>query len=307
MKKVCFWAVFGAFFIAPLKAQDVTAGFSTEPITIDGKAVEWSVPFRFSDYTSKIQYNIRNDSATLYFCFKTDDRLSQLKLLYYGFDIYIDTTGKKKKTVHLQFPMKNGELEKGERAIAESGYDLQLYVKSEITALFAQNFIGLPNGIQPLKTDGGIEAAIDFDEAGALVFEIAIPVKMLQTNVNSEKKPWYVTFRMNAPRAQNLNIGTGGESMNRNRDGRGGMGLGAGSVSNSDIDGGVDGTGGTGGLGGGMGGLGANTQAGLYGNAYGMGYGGMNNNATVQRMPQIGNSSKAFEHSEWKFKFRLAK
>lgn len=311
-----------SFFLPSyLLAQDVTtAGFAEEPITIDGKASEWPVPFRFSDYTSKLMYNIRNDSTTVYFCFRADQPLAQMKLLYYGFDIYIDTTGKKKKTQHLQFPMKNTGEKKGEQTpLGTSQYDLQqrqLRMKSEVNSLLAENFLGLSKGVYPIDSANGIQAAIDFDSLGTLITEIAIPIKRIQANVNCEKIPWSITFRLNAPLASSMNIGTGGETMNRNRDGNGGAGLGTGSVIAPDMDGDLSGTGGTAGLGGGMGGLGANTQAGLYGNGMnggmaGMGMGGgmngsMNNNMQLPQQP-MGNRSKVFEASEWKFKFKLAK
>lgn len=320
MKMTYCLLLLSVFIPTYLSAQDVTtAGFAEEPITIDGRASEWSVPFRFSDYTSKLMYNIRNDSATLYFCFRADQPLAQMKLLYYGFDIYIDTTGKKKKTQHLQFPMKNIAEKKGEQMpLGTSQYDLQqrqLRMKSEVNTLLAENFIGLRNGVYPIDSAIGIRAAIDFDSLGALVTEIAIPIKRIQANVNCEKNPWSITFRLNAPQASSMNIGTGGETMNRNRDGNGGAGLGTGSVIAPDMDGDLGGGGGTAGLGGGMGGLGANTQAGLYGNGMnggmnGMGMGGGMNSSMVNNMqlPQqpMGNQSKLFEPSEWKFKFKLA-
>lgn len=306
-RKACFFLTI-LFSSLRLTAQDVTtAGIAAEPVTIDGKANEWSVPFRFSDYTSKLQYNIKNDSSTLYFCFKTDDRLAQMKLLHFGFDVYIDTTGKKKKTQHLQFPMKY-ERNHDEESQGTTLYELQqrqLRMKSETNTLLAENFIGLEKGVYPINMPGGIRAAIDFDSLGALVYEIAVPLKFIQVKENSEKTPWYITFRLNAPHASNLNMGTGGETLNQNRDGRGGGGLGTGSVMTPDMDGGLDGSGGTGGFGGGMGGVGANTQAGLYGSAY-----GANNNldANIAMMKQpIGVQSKVYEASEWKFKFRLAK
>ncbi|HEY0262123.1 MAG TPA: hypothetical protein VGB95_03795 [Chitinophagales bacterium] len=336
-------------------AQDVTtAGFADSVITVDGNANEWSVPFRFSDYTSKLQYNFRNDSSTLYFVFKTDDPLAKVKVLRYGFDIYIDTTGKKKKTEHLQFPMqyvrKQNEEPQGSVTTQYEAEQLQMKMKRDIDAMFVENFVGVENGIRPLKNlptgqagDTGIQAAIDFDSLGSLVYEVAIPIKLIQVKPTCEKTPWSITFHLNAPQA-GMNIGRGGETLNKNRDGEGNFTNQ--SVATNDIDSDPYGTGGNSMLGGGMGGVGANTTQSMYGNAYGMGAGtgmlggmggmgggginsgggmgaggmngmggggmgggsgmGMGGGANAQ-MPQMKQTNPAFQPSEWKFKFRLAK
>jgi hypothetical protein len=293
MKKL--FLLFFIPFISPVFAQETfTAGYRGDSIVVDGRADEWSIPFRFSDYQSKIVYNIKNDDEYLYFCFKSDYRMTVMKMLRLGFDISIDTTGKKKKDWHLQFPMRNTPEHKPEEARNEirtgDFRQMQLRMKSEVNAMLAEGFVGLPNQVLSLANTNGIKAAVDFDKENAFIIELAIPMKYIQVGYATSKKPWTITLKMNAPSAPISTLGGNGGMGNTDRKGglnpnslndmnngmgNGGMnnGNGAGSMQNPDMQ-----------------------QAGTYGN----------NEFDEQDAQQHGiRDASYYESSEWRFKLLL--
>jgi hypothetical protein len=297
MKK--FFLLFFIPFISQAFGQETfTAGYKSDSIVIDGKANEWPIPFRFSDYQSKIVYNIKNDDEYLYFCFKTDYRMTAMKMMRLGFDISIDTSGKKKKDWHLQFPMRNAPDHKPEEARNDMrGSDfrqMQLRMKSEVNALLAEGFIGLPNQVLPLANTNDIKAAVDFDKESAFVVELAIPLKYIQVGYASSKKPWTITLKMNAPPAPISTLGGNGGMGNTDRKG----GLNPNSINGMNN-----------GIGNGMGNGSMNSgngvgsmqnpdmqQAGAYGN----------NEFDEQDAQQHGVRDPSFyESSEWRFKLLL--
>jgi hypothetical protein len=125
--------------------------------------------------------------------------MTVMKMLRLGFDISIDTTGKKKKDWHLQFPMRNAPEHKSEEARNEMrGSDfrqMQLRMKSEVNALLVEGFVGLPNQVLPLANTNDIKAAVDFDKENAFIVELAIPLKYIQVGFASSKKPWTITLK----------------------------------------------------------------------------------------------------------------
>ncbi len=297
MKKL--FLLFFIPFISPVFGQETfTAGYRADTILVDGKADEWSVPFRFSDYTSRIVYNIKNDEQNLYFCFKTDNRMTVMKMLRLGFDINIDTTGKKKKDWHLQFPMRNAPEHKSEEARSEMrGSDfrqMQLHMKSEVNALLVEGFVGLPNQVLPLANTNDIKAAVDFDKENAFIVELAIPLKYIQIGFASSKKPWTITLKMNAPTAPISTIGGNGGMGNTDR--KGGLNPNSLNGMNNGMDNGMSNAGMS--TGNGVGSI-QNPdmqQAGGYGN----------NEYDEQEAQQHGvRDASYYESSEWRFKLLL--
>ncbi len=297
MKKLLL-LFFCPFFIPAFGQETFTAGYRSDSIIIDGKADEWPIPFRFSDYNSRIVYNIKNDESYLYFCFKTDNRMTVMKMLRLGFDISIDTTGKKKRDWHLQFPMRNAPEHKPEEArnelLAGDFRQMQLRMKSEVNAMLAEGFIGLPNQVLSLANTNGIKAAVDFDKENAFIVELAIPLNYIQVGYASSKKPWTITLKMNAPPAPISTLGGNGGMGNTDRKG----GLNPNSINGMNN-----------GMSGGMGNAGMNNGSGAGAmQTQDMQQAGSNgNNEFDEQEAQLQGIRDAsfYESSEWRFKLLL--
>ena len=78
--------------------------FQKTPILADGNAEDWCLPLRFGSEGGALQYNITNDSRNIYVSVATNDQATQMSILRAGISIYVDTKGKKNKTMGLSFP-----------------------------------------------------------------------------------------------------------------------------------------------------------------------------------------------------------
>jgi len=74
------------------------------PVNADGFSYEWSIPLRFSDSGSKLNYSITNDSEDLYISLRITEEQTQMKIMNAGFQVGIDTTGKKASQAIIKFP-----------------------------------------------------------------------------------------------------------------------------------------------------------------------------------------------------------
>lgn len=61
------------------------------PVNADGRAVEWSVPLRFFDKTTQLNYDVSNDLNNLYLAVRTTDKNTVQKIIASGLVFSIDT------------------------------------------------------------------------------------------------------------------------------------------------------------------------------------------------------------------------
>ncbi|MBL7849636.1 MAG: hypothetical protein JNN04_01955 [Cyclobacteriaceae bacterium] len=158
-------------------------------ITVDGKPDEW--PMNWVEHEEKIfSYNICADDQNLYVRVKTDEFYTKRKMGAFGFTLWFDPSGKKKKTYGLKFPAGGAEAEErmgqindmaptgntiGEKADFQKTADRMLIENLEILEL-----IGLTKDPITATRSGitnGIKVAIDMDATGAYTYEVLIPFK----------------------------------------------------------------------------------------------------------------------------------
>lgn len=135
-------------------------------------------------------YNICADDQNLYVRVKTDEFYTKRKMGAFGFTLWFDPSGKKKKTYGLKFPAGGAEAEErmgqindmaptgntiGEKADFQKTADRMLIENLEILEL-----IGLTKDPITATRSGitnGIKVAIDMDATGAYTYEVLIPFK----------------------------------------------------------------------------------------------------------------------------------
>jgi hypothetical protein len=158
-------------------------------IAVDGKTEEW--PMKWVDHDDKIfSYNICADDQNLYLRVRTDEFYTKRKMAAFGFTLWFDPSGKKKKTYGLKFPVGGAEAEErmaqinqvaptgntiGEKTDFQKTADRMLIENLEILEL-----IGLSDDPITATRSGitnGIKVAIDMDETGAYTYEAIIPFK----------------------------------------------------------------------------------------------------------------------------------
>jgi hypothetical protein len=120
-------------------------------IKVDGQNNEWSKPLAFYDKSSKISYEVANNNTHLFLIIQVGDSTIREQLLKYGFEVWINKDGKKKKTTCISYPLLNHET-------------------AELTL---KGFL-VENGKMPVDISP-VKVALDIDSKGVLTYELAIP------------------------------------------------------------------------------------------------------------------------------------
>ena len=239
-------------------------------IVTDGKATEWTIPLRYFDEKSKLQYAVSNDCENLYLCIRATEEQTQIKILRAGLQIWIDTTGKNEHRVGILFPMANAKERFDQNRVgvkernAEVNEEGRKTEKKQDVSSFRKNFLNgykemelagfKPpiNGMNPIQNNYGILTNINWDSSGVMTYEAVIPFKTFykdSISVSDSLKLMGISIVLNAlPSAQGGSGGGGG------RHGGGGGGMGSGGMGGGGMGAGGMGAGGMRGGGGGRGG-----------------------------------------------------
>lgn len=233
----CFGSVFTAEaqskFIKNLKK-------SAQNIVVDGNLKDWGDSLSYYNPDKKIHYGLAENQENLYFAIRIENRGQQEQAMRNGITLAFNPEGKKKETYSLTFPSPDRDensmfiMPKADHAITEQQLkqeDMDERRKADLLKLRDIQVKGFPD----VETDHittantyGIKTVLQFDESGALVYEAAIPIKMLHSDLNN--KPWVFDIKINSFASGNhdglkppsANGGMGG--MNGGGGMRGGMG-----------------------------------------------------------------------------------
>ncbi len=167
-----------------LKAQDdmPVAAWMPGMVTVDGHPTEWKKPLRFYDSGTKLFYAFGNDTKNIYLCFETNDEINQQKILRGGVKVSLQAKTGDKRNVSILFPLapqqspvrQYTEQDSTERKLRKANMKIDFLAQN--TMMETKGFAGR-NGIIPINDSSGINSAINWDEAGNLTYEIAIPLK----------------------------------------------------------------------------------------------------------------------------------
>ena len=98
-------SIFGLLALASCSSEMHESTWQTNKVVVDGNPTEWSLPLRYSDPKSGLQYNITNDETNLYVCIRATERPAQMRVLSSGMVIWLDPSGKNKESVGIHFPL----------------------------------------------------------------------------------------------------------------------------------------------------------------------------------------------------------
>jgi|ERR1043165_1749205 Tfp pilus assembly protein PilZ len=266
MKHIFFSLLFFSILTQCATAQDIHSIQLSRPATIDGIPDEWPQPFSFYNGQTKLQYNIANDSANIYVCFKVTDEPAQMKMMRAGIDVWFDPKGKKKETTGIGFPMKQERVRNAENHDIQEENKAHLpgqtYQKHDFTRFKATTkssqvsmkltgFADVPNQVIGIANNTGIIAALNWDSLNILCIEYQIPIaKVLQHPFTTADtlKPIGIGFVVNAMPGANeprrttdddnsdltgSNINRGGMNNGMNSNMGGGMNTGVGGMNNT--------------------------------------------------------------------------
>ncbi len=179
--------------VPPGKIKSV---FVATPPTIDGLATEWTDSLQY-DANSKMQYLVLNDGRTMYLRVKINDTPTQAKFAYLGTVVWLDSTGRNQQQLGIRFPLPIDleSLPKGESrppgamgpSAAERLADHQTRLRQVLLNAKEMELLNFRGSKEPVLADAqsllGVKAAINLDAQGNLIYELAVPLRLVYKRV----------------------------------------------------------------------------------------------------------------------------
>ena len=272
MKFICSTSliIFLSFVSKAQKLPDVQNIALNAPINIkiDGKGTEWEDNFAANNKRTSLLYSIANDDKNLYLVIKSSGSANINKIMLGGITLNVNTDGKKKEkeSMSVTYPVikraargqagvrgqggrggntgggaarQDGvQLTTAQRDSASlANYKTQLATVKEIKVL---GFKSITDSLISIYNEYGVKTVATFDDKGAMIYELAIPLSLLDLSTTNPKEFAY-QIKINGLVTTSFGGGAGAGG----RGGSGGAGGGGGGR------GGVGGGGGFGGQAGG--------------------------------------------------------
>jgi hypothetical protein len=173
------------------KADPTSGAWQQQPLTIDGSDKDWTKPLPYSVKSDQLSYAVTNDNQNLYILMTTSSPQEQQKIVQGGMTVWVNTKGDKSYAgaVGIGYPLDphtdrdkslmeeaQPQRKNNKPVTLEDKHDYQLY--------------GFDNGQIPTFTYGdantqGIVMRMDYNDAGALVYEASIPLQTLYPGHNT--------------------------------------------------------------------------------------------------------------------------
>jgi len=240
------------------KVNNVQQGSITAPagLKIDGKLTEWAPALQAYNKSTKLWYTLANDDKNLYLAIKSTDAGNINKILAGGISLTINTAGKKKDkdAFVVTYPIapkgggrgmgRGGRKGFGQQDAPDSAQILAQHKQAlaackEISAI---GFKDITDTLISIYNEYSIKAVANFDDKGNFVYELAIPLNMLQLSAGSATEIAY-QIKLNGLQLGGgmdmVKIGGGGGRISLDGGGGGGGGGGFGGFSarnDSDAD-----------------------------------------------------------------------
>lgn len=152
-------------------------------VTIDAKLNEWSLENWQHHKASKLSFLIANNDSTVFLVVKSDTPSDTKRLLAGGISFAVNTSGQKNAKETLIFPLFNRNKRLTTSNNSKKPADPAQQLKEELAGLNEIGVTGFDqilDGKISLNNEYGIRAAAGLHEDGLLVFEYALPMKLLQ-------------------------------------------------------------------------------------------------------------------------------
>ena len=271
-KLIILLCIFGAVAARAQHAPDVqtTNLWAPQHVKIDGKLNEWDYPLKAYNTNTKLYYTVSNDAQNLYFAIKSSDSQNILKLMAGGitFNFNLNDKKKDKNQYTITFPVVTRAIRRSLRqqgggfgrgtnnGAPPDSASIAATHKAQIAAfkeIAVNGFKDITDSTISIYNEYGIMVAINYDSNGALVYEIAVPLTLLNLTTDKPKEFAYNVIVNGAQTNRNNNGGGFGGGNGGGNGGGSGGGFGGGNGGGFGGDGGGFGGGG-GGFGGGAGG-----------------------------------------------------
>ena len=157
--------------------------FAATPPTTDGQTTDWADSLRY-DPASKLQYQVLNDSRTVYLRLKVADPATQARVLRRGLTVWLDTTGRSQRQFGVRYPL-GGPPPPNQAAPdpTASLADRRARRTLALADLREMELLNYKGSKEPTLTDAqsalGVKAALGFNAQDDLIYELAVPLRLL--------------------------------------------------------------------------------------------------------------------------------
>ncbi|MDJ0367950.1 hypothetical protein QMK33_22645 [Hymenobacter sp. H14-R3] len=181
---------------AAASATRTVSHFVAEAPVIDGKATEWTDSLQY-DANSHLQYQVLNDTRTVYVRLKASDASTQAKLALLGMVVWLDSTGRNQQQLGVRYPMPTdlktlkAPAERPMGAMGPTAAERQVDHLDRLRGVIAgaqeMELLNYKGNKEPVLTDTqsqlGIKAAMTVDSRNNLIYELAVPLRLIYKRV----------------------------------------------------------------------------------------------------------------------------
>lgn len=187
-------------FAQKLPGTQETSVWAPANIKVDGKTTEWNDSYQAFNKTTNVYYTVANDKNNLYLVIKSTDQMNNNKIIGGGINLAINTANKKseKDAFVLIFPvidfanLRNVMMQgmRGGGAPGQSPDSAAIAgMRKKVVSTFKEikliGFKDIPDSVISVYNEYGIKGYVDFDNKGALIIEMAVPLKSMNITPGS--------------------------------------------------------------------------------------------------------------------------
>jgi hypothetical protein len=180
------------FALTVMGCSSYQSSFEEKPLTIDGSPSDWNTTLNQKG-NANYTYGISNDSTNLYLRLNTNDQALQRKIYMAGLTVWIDSTGKREKTLGIACPL---AMHSGNK-IRQPEDRNSSFRKDQ---LLEADFIGFHNQTRRYliaQNPYHVEISISQDEFKSLYYELKIPFASFNQNYTQlAKTPFSICFEI---------------------------------------------------------------------------------------------------------------
>jgi len=175
-----------------------------QPVVVDGNSSEWHEPLNNYNTPTQLAFALANDQQNLYLIIESLDAATTGKLLRGGLTLNINTAGKKKDGIKLNFlgmqqppPPHSGQSDSVQHPEPEMIHHPNPEHAPGVTAIQVSGFSQIPDGALPVPNKEGIQIAAAFNKQRDYICELSIPLALLELKGNEGKAIAY-NIKINA-------------------------------------------------------------------------------------------------------------
>lgn len=175
------------------------------PVVVDGNSSEWHEPLNNYNTPTQLAFALANDQQNLYLIIESLDAATTGKLLRGGLTLNINTAGKKKDGIKLNFlgmqqppPLHADQQDSLRRPEPEMMRPADREHAPGVTVIQVSGFKKIPDGTLAIPNREGIEVAAAFNQQRDYICELAIPLSLLELKGDEVKAIAY-NIKINAP------------------------------------------------------------------------------------------------------------